>query len=76
VPTAYAIAFDGPAPTNINPERALVGTKPRPTHEPSVIELKKRQTGSSPETCGWVDGDFGMFPLLDRSPGAPSIDVK
>ncbi|KAH7081624.1 hypothetical protein BKA63DRAFT_562159 [Paraphoma chrysanthemicola] len=57
-PTAYAVAFDGPAPTNINPERALVGTNPRPTEGPSVNELKKRQTGSSPETCGWVDGDF------------------
>ncbi|KAF2031093.1 hypothetical protein EK21DRAFT_100025 [Setomelanomma holmii] len=55
---AYGIAFDGPAPTNISPHRALIQTNPRPTEGPSVEELKKRQTGSSAETCGWVDGDF------------------
>lgn len=60
VPAAYAIAFAGPVPTDISPNRAQVEANPLPTQAPSVQELKKRQTNANPNTCGWVDGDFGM----------------
>jgi hypothetical protein len=60
LPSVYGIAFGGPAPTDIGPDRALDGTSPKPTRGPSVNELRKRQS-SSQETCGWVDGDFGML---------------
>jgi hypothetical protein len=62
LPAVFGIAFEGPIPTAINPERALMGTSPKPTTAPSVNELRKRQSSSSPATCGWVDGDFGMLP--------------
>ncbi|KAH3962700.1 hypothetical protein HBI73_159580 [Parastagonospora nodorum] len=57
LPSTYAVAFGGPAPTDISPDRALEGTSPKPTRGPSVEELRKRQS-SSQATCGWVDGDI------------------
>jgi hypothetical protein len=59
LPAAEGIAFAGPAPTDTSPERGLVGSNPEPTTAPSVNELRKRQKNLYPNTCGWVDGDFG-----------------
>ncbi|KAI8939075.1 hypothetical protein NX059_004914 [Plenodomus lindquistii] len=58
LPTIYALRFEGPLPTGINPERAFDIAIPEPTQGPLIYELKKRQTNFSPETCGWVDGDW------------------
>jgi hypothetical protein len=57
LPVVNGVAFGGPAPTDTIP--ALDGITPKPTVGPSINELRKRQTNLNPETCGWVDGDFG-----------------
>jgi hypothetical protein len=67
VPVAYGVAFGGPAPTDISPDRALEGTSPIPTRGPSVEELRKRQSFSE-ATCGWVSGDLCtlLSPVMSR----------
>jgi hypothetical protein len=60
LPAAYGVAFGGPEPTAIGPDRALDGMSPKPTKGPSQNELRKRQTGSW-ATCGWLDGDVCML---------------
>jgi hypothetical protein len=61
LPVVKGVAFGGPAPTEDT--RALDGITPKPTLGPSINELSKRQTNLNPETCGWVDGDFGTSPV-------------
>jgi hypothetical protein len=56
LPAVYGVAFGGPEPTAVGPDRALDGMSPKPTKGPSLNELRKRQTGSW-ATCGWLDGD-------------------
>ena len=59
LPAVQAVAFIGPTPTAISPALALLeGTSPKPTIPPSNDELKKRQTNTSPESCGWIDGVY------------------
>jgi hypothetical protein len=58
LPTVSCVAFGGAAPTEVNPDRALAGWNPKPTNGPNVAELRKRQ--SNAETCGFIDGDYGM----------------
>ncbi|KAL6707582.1 hypothetical protein ACN47E_003931 [Coniothyrium glycines] len=57
-PVVYGIAFEGPAPTAVSPERVQIESKPQPTQAPSVDELKRRQTNRNPNTCGWIDEDL------------------
>jgi hypothetical protein len=59
LPSAYAVAFGGPVPTDTSPNRVLEGMAPEPTNGPSINELRKRQSSASPEICGWVDGILG-----------------
>jgi hypothetical protein len=59
LPSAYAVAFGGPVPTDTSPNRVLEGMAPEPTNGPSINELRKRQSSVSPEICGWVDGILG-----------------
>lgn len=58
LPAVNGVAFGGPAPTAIRPERALEVSPPVPTQGPLISELKKRQTNLFPATCGWIDGDL------------------
>jgi hypothetical protein len=58
-PAARGIAFGGVAATATSPGR-VDGTTPKPTNGPSVAELRRRQTSSDQEICGWVDGDYSM----------------
>ena len=55
IPAVYGIAFAGPEPTAVSPERAL--DNPKPTLGPLISELRKRQNAFA-NTCGWVDGDI------------------
>jgi hypothetical protein len=61
LPAVRGIAFSGPAPTDAFAELATSGITPKPTSAPSNEELKRRQSNSDPETCGWVDGIYCMF---------------
>lgn len=63
LPLAHAVAFGGPAPTGVEPDRAVNGFSPKTTQGPSVAELRKRAYNLYPETCGWVSGD-----LCEQSP--------
>jgi hypothetical protein len=63
-PVTQAIAFGVPAPTAVNPQRALNGNIPEPTHNPSAIDLRNRQANFNQETCGWVDGNYSMLSNL------------
>lgn len=64
ISAAYAIAFAGPAPTSVSPERVQVESIPLPTPGPPAEELKKRQTNLYPNTCGWVNGIWCMYSPL------------
>ena len=61
LPTVRGIAYPGPAPTAANLGRVQQETSPEPTTAPSIEELKRRQLNVNPETCGWVDGEYGKF---------------
>jgi hypothetical protein len=63
-PVTQAVAFGGTAPTAANPQRALNGNIPEPTHNPSAMDLRKRQANFNQETCGWVDGNYSMLENL------------
>ncbi|KAF2273992.1 uncharacterized protein EI97DRAFT_435639 [Westerdykella ornata] len=58
LPAASCIAFGGPAPTDVGPDKALNGFTPKPTHGPSISELQKRQRSFGVNTCGWIDRDY------------------
>lgn len=62
LPAAHAVAFGGPVPTDLGPDKAFGGMSPKPTNGPSINELRKRQNDAG--LCGWVDGDFGKQGLL------------
>jgi hypothetical protein len=66
LPGAHGVAFGGPEPTQVNPDRALEGFSPKPTNGPSLNELRKRQTGLY-NTCGWLDGDICMLPYPHKA---------
>jgi hypothetical protein len=63
-PVTQAIAFGGSVPTAVNPQRALNGNIPEPTHTLSAMDLRNRQANFNQETCGWVDGNYSMLSKL------------
>lgn len=70
--TVQGLRFQGPVPTDSSRERALRvndddtknNNHPKPTPAPLIQELRKRQTSSSPATCGWVDGEWCTYSSL------------
>src|SRR5690242_2823156 len=61
LPAVQGVVFAGPSPTSTSLASVAVGISLRPTIPPSLEELRKRQTDSSPEICGWVDGVYCML---------------
>jgi hypothetical protein len=48
----------------VSPVTQANGNIPEPTHNPSVLDLRKRQANFNQETCGWVDGNYSMLSNL------------
>ncbi|KAJ4992542.1 hypothetical protein SVAN01_01925 [Stagonosporopsis vannaccii] len=67
LPAVRGVAFASPSPTSTSLENVAAGISLKPTTPPSVEELRRRQTDSFPETCGWVDG---IYSLAVKCPGA------
>lgn len=73
LPAAYGVAFGGPEPTQVNPDRALDGMSPKPTNGPSFNELRKRQSGLY-NTCGWLDGDICTLSYPSKAPNKSNMN--
>lgn len=63
--TAYAVVFDGPAPTPVDPDALLKGFSAKPTDKPRAVPgLFRRQSKKDSALCGYLQGDSGTR-LLD-----------